>query len=127
MKELMKDIWPFLMTAVVAVIGWQWKESHTIKVRVAVLEQTIEDLMKTVDSIQKRQDSHSKKQDDILQAIASLKVDIVKQLAATEKQMSAITTKHQAWCDRINEIEDEIAALDVLEPEDETPAPEAEV
>ena len=49
------------------------------------------------------------------------------QKAATEKQMSAITTKHQAWRDRINEIEDEIAALDVLEPEDETPAPEAEV
>lgn len=35
--------------------------------------------------------------------------------------------KHQAWRDRINEIEDEIAALDALEPEDETPAPEAEV
>ena len=95
MNELMKDLWPFLMTAVVAVIGWQWKESHTIKVRVAVLEQTIEDLMKTVDSIQKRQDSHSKKQDDILKAIADLKVDIVKQLSATEKQMSAITTKQE--------------------------------
>ena len=33
-------------------------------------------------------------------------------------------TKHQAWRDRINAIEDEIAALDALEPEDETPAPE---
>lgn len=27
--------------------------------------------------------------------------------------------KHQAWRDRINEIEDEIAALDALEPEEE--------
>ncbi len=35
-------------------------------------------------------------------------------------------TKHQAWRDRINEIEDEIKRLDALDPEDETPAPEAE-
>ena len=32
--------------------------------------------------------------------------------------------KHQAWRDRINEIEDEIATLDALEPEDETPRDE---
>ena len=31
--------------------------------------------------------------------------------------------KHQAWRDRINAIDDEIAALDALEPEDETPDP----
>ena len=36
-------------------------------------------------------------------------------------------SKHQAWRDRINSIEDEIAALDAQEPEDETPTPEAEV
>ena len=34
--------------------------------------------------------------------------------------------KHQAWRDRINAIEDEIAELEAMEPEDETPAPEAE-
>ena len=33
-------------------------------------------------------------------------------------------TKHQTWRNRINEIEDEIAALDALEPEDETPMEE---
>ena len=35
--------------------------------------------------------------------------------------------KHQAWRDRINAIEDEIAELEAMEPEDETPAPETEV
>lgn len=35
--------------------------------------------------------------------------------------------KHQAWRDRINEIEEEIAELEAMEPEDETPTPEAEV
>ena len=107
----MKDLWPFLMTAVVAVIGWQWKESHTIKVRVAVLEQTIEDLMKTVDSIQKRQDSHSKKQDDILQAIASLKVDIVKQLSQTEKQIAAITAKQEIIVNDVQSIKKNVAII----------------
>ena len=38
----------------------------------------------------------------------------------------ALHAKHQAWRDRINAIEDEIAALDALEPEDETPLPEVE-
>lgn len=32
--------------------------------------------------------------------------------------------KHQTWRDRINAIEDEIAELDALEPEDETPMEE---
>lgn len=39
----------------------------------------------------------------------------------------ALHAKHQAWRDRINAIEDEIAELETMEPEDETPAPEAEV
>lgn len=39
----------------------------------------------------------------------------------------ALHAKHQAWRDRINAIEDEIAALDAQELEDETPMLEAEV
>ena len=38
----------------------------------------------------------------------------------------ALHAKHQAWRDRINAIEDEIAELEAMEPEDETPAAEAE-
>ena len=38
----------------------------------------------------------------------------------------ALHAKHQAWRDRINAIEDEIAELEAMEPEDETPAPGAE-
>jgi hypothetical protein len=35
-------------------------------------------------------------------------------------------TKHQAWRDRINEIEDEIAELEAMESEEEIPTPEVE-
>lgn len=38
----------------------------------------------------------------------------------------ALHAKHQAWRDRINEIEEEIAELDTMEPEDETPTAEGE-
>ena len=38
----------------------------------------------------------------------------------------ALHAKHQAWRDRINEIDDEIAELETMEPEDETPAPPSE-
>ena len=38
----------------------------------------------------------------------------------------ALHAKHQAWRDRINAIEDEIAELEAMEPEDETPTPEIE-
>lgn len=35
-------------------------------------------------------------------------------------------TKHQTWRDRINEIEDEIAELEAMEPEEEIPTSEVE-
>lgn len=38
----------------------------------------------------------------------------------------ALHQQRQAWRDRINAIEDEIAELEAMEPEDETPAAEAE-
>lgn len=71
MNQVMIDLWPLIVTAIGCVIGWQWKESHAVKVRVAVLEQTLDDLkqsmnrtietlQKTIENIQKRQDSHSK-------------------------------------------------------------------
>jgi len=41
-------------------------------------------------------DNHSKKQDDILEAIASLKVELVRQMAATEKQVNSIKTEQVA-------------------------------
>ena len=52
MNEIMTEIWPFLLTAFIGAIGWQWRENHSLKVRVAVLETTVENLQTTLEGIQ---------------------------------------------------------------------------
>lgn len=80
MNQLLLDLWPFIIPALFAIIGWQWKESHTTKTRVAVLEKAIDDLLKTIESMQKRQDSHSQKQDEILEKMNSMEHELLKQI-----------------------------------------------
>lgn len=92
MNQLITDLWPYLMTGLIAVVGWQFRESHAIKVRVAVLEQTIEDLMKTIESIQHRQDSHSRKQDEIVSLITSFKIEVVKQIGEMSSNVKVLAS-----------------------------------
>lgn len=91
MNEIMTDLWPFLLTAFIGAIGWQWRENYSLKVRVAVLETTVENLQTTLESIQKRQDSHSKKQDDILNLVQEIKVEMVKQIGAMSSEIEVIS------------------------------------
>lgn len=86
----MNDIWPFLLTAVLTAIAGYIGYIHSLKTRVAVLEQTIEDLMKTIDNMQKRMDSHSKKQDDILDSVNEMKLEVLRQIGAVSNSMSGL-------------------------------------
>ena len=99
----MTDLWPFIVMAIGAVIGWQWKESHAIKVRVAVLEQTLEDMkqsinrtmenqQKTIENIQKRQDSHSKKQDDIMDLLTDFKMEMLREVGNMSSNVSGLAS-----------------------------------
>lgn len=92
MNEIMTDLWPFLVTALIGAIGWQWRENHTLKVRVAVLENTVENLQNTLNNIQKRQDSQSKKQDDILDRISSMETRVIQQIGVMEANISALAS-----------------------------------
>lgn len=89
------DLWP-LLTIIVPIIVLYFDYIQQLRIRVAVLEQANEDMQKTLINMQKRMDNHSKKQDDILEAIASLKVELVRQMAATEKQVNSIKTEQVA-------------------------------
>jgi len=89
------DLWP-LLTIIVPIIVLYFGYIQQLRIRVAVLEQANEDMQKTLINMQKRMDNHSKKQDDILEAIASLKVELVRQMAATEKQVNSIKTEQVA-------------------------------
>ena len=103
MNQVMTDLWPLIVTAIGCVIGWQWKESHSIKVRVAVAVQTLEDLkqsmnrtietlQKTIENIQKRQDSHSKKQDDIMDLLTDFKMEMLREVGNMSSNVSGLAS-----------------------------------
>ena len=91
MNQVMTDLWPLIVTAIGCVIGWQWKESHAIKVRVAVLEQTLNQ-QKTMENIQKRQDSHSKKQDDVMDLLTSFKMEMLREVGTMSANVSGLAS-----------------------------------
>ena len=92
MDELLKDIWPILLTALVTAAAGYVGYIHNLKVRVAVLEKTIEDLLRTIDSMQKRMDSHSKKQDDILEKIGSMEKEVLKQMGVMGASIGSLAS-----------------------------------
>ena len=103
MNALITDLWPFLITALIGAVGWQFRESYILKTKVAVMEKTIEDLQKTmeksiesinktIEAIQKRIDSHSKKQDDIMDLLTDFKMEMVKEVGKMSSNVSMLTS-----------------------------------
>ena len=92
MDKLIIEAMPILMTAFVAAIGWQWRESQKQKMKVAVLEKALEDLLKTIESMQKRQDGHSKKQDDILEKMNSMEHELLRRLGDMGSNISSLAS-----------------------------------
>ena len=92
MNQVMIDIWPFLVTAILAAIGWQWRESYLLKTKVAVMERTIENILKTIEAIQDRQDSHSKKQDDIMDLLTDFKMEMLKEVGNMSSNVSGLAS-----------------------------------
>lgn len=78
MSNIAIEIWPYMLTALISAIGFYIGFVHKLKIEVAVLKKTVEDMQTTLASVQKRQDSHSKKQDDILESITDMKLEMVK-------------------------------------------------
>ena len=102
MTQVMTDIWPFLVTAILAAIGWQFRESYLLKTKVAVMEKTIEGIKEamktTTDSIQKaiehiqaRQDSHSKKQDAVMDLLTEFKMEMLKEVGNMSSNVGILT------------------------------------
>lgn len=89
----MIDLWPLLVPILLAAVGWQWRENHQLKIRVAVLETTVENLETTLTNIQKRQDSQSKKQDDILDRLQSMESEVLGRLGKTDANISSLSAQ----------------------------------
>lgn len=103
MTQVMTDIWPFLVTAIIASIGWQFREGYLLKTKVAVMEKTIDalretiksvtdNLQKTIEHLQKRQDSHSKKQDDIMDLLTEFKMEMLKEVGTMSSNVSGLAS-----------------------------------
>jgi outer membrane lipopolysaccharide assembly protein LptE/RlpB len=85
MTQVLSDIWPYLLTALLGAIGWQFRESYLLKTKVAVME-------KSIASMQTRLDSHSKKQDDILNRINSMEKEVLKETGSVRADISSLAS-----------------------------------
>ena len=92
MTQVITDLWPYLVTALFAAVGWQFRESYLLKTKVAVTERTIENILKTIEAIQHRQDSHSKKQDDIMDLLTSFKMEMLKEVGNMSSNVSGLAS-----------------------------------
>ena len=99
----MIDIWPFLVTAILAAIGWQFRESYLLKTKVAVMEKSIEgvkeamnttteNIQKSIEHIQNRQDSHSKKQDAVMDLLTEFKMEMLKEVGNMSSNVSGLAS-----------------------------------
>ena len=103
MTQVMTDLWPFLVTAILAAIGWQFRESYLLKTKVAVMEKSIEgiresmrtttdNIQKSIEHIQSRQDSHSKKQDAVMDLLTEFKMEMLKEVGNMSSNVSGLVS-----------------------------------
>lgn len=97
----MTDIWPYLIPAILAVVGWQFRESYLLKTKVAVMEKSIDgikdsmksttdNIQKSIEHLQNRQDSHSKKQDAVMELLTDFKMEMLKEVGTMSSNVSGL-------------------------------------
>ena len=97
----MTDIWPYLIPAIMAVVGWQFRESYLLKTKVAVMEKSIDgikdsmksttdNIQKSIEHLQNRQDSHSKKQDAAMELLTDFKMEMLKEVGTMSSNVSGL-------------------------------------
>ena len=88
----MTDLWPFLMPVflggIVTCIGY----IYSLKTKVAVLDETLKNLITTVNGMQERINSHSKKNDDVVNLITSFKIEVIQKIGAIATDMSKLSS-----------------------------------
>ena len=103
MTQVITDLWPFLITALIGAVGWQFRESYLLKTKVAVMEKTIETLQSTmltttesikesITSIQNRLNSHSTKQDDMKNLLTDFKMEMLKEVGRMSANVSGLAS-----------------------------------
>ena len=98
MNQVMNDIWPILLGAIVSAIGLYVGIINKMRSQISILEEKAKRL-------EQRQDNHSKKNDDILNLISAFKLEMVEKIGQVSVQMGKIQSD-------VENINDTIAIFD---------------
>lgn len=101
MSNVIAELQPILTTTFVGIVIAYARYVHNLKERVAVLENSFDDLKQemknitenikeTIGNIQKRLDSHSKKYDAILERIGSMEREVLKETGSVKADISEL-------------------------------------
>lgn len=85
MNQILSEIWPFILTAGLSVLISYVGGIQKMQVKMAVLEQE-------VNNLRKRTDKHSETTDNILEAINDVKSNVSKQLTDISLDLTRIRT-----------------------------------
>ena len=113
MGNVMTEIWPILLGAVLSAIGMYVGFINKMRSQIAVLEDNVEDLQDKckeitdksgamavledkVKRLESRQDSHSKKYDELMSTINELKLEMVKGFARLASDINSFNSMVEA-------------------------------
>jgi hypothetical protein len=85
MNQILSEVWPFILTAGLSVLISYVGGIQKMQVKMAVLEQE-------VNNLRKRTDKHSETTDNILEAINDVKSNVSKQLTDISLDLTRIRT-----------------------------------
>ena len=98
MNQVMNDIWPILLGAIVSAIGLYVGIINKMRSQISILEEKVKRL-------EQRQDNHSKKNDEIVNLISAFKLEMVEKIGQVSVQMGKIQSD-------VENINDTIAIFD---------------
>jgi len=91
-KMNITDLWPVL-SIVVPIVVLYFGYIQQLRIRVAVLEKTVENQQLVIENQQKRMDNHSKKQDEMLNLLSDMKLEMVKQNSHLSNELGIVATE----------------------------------
>ncbi len=92
MEQILSQIWPPLLGALLTAIGLYAGYIRKLIVDVAVLNKEVENQQNTIDNMAKRLDAHSKKQDEVLSALNQMKIELVEKIGQMNIGIATLTS-----------------------------------
>jgi len=92
MEQILSQIWPPLLGALLTAIGLYAGYIRKLVVDVAVLEKEVENQQNVINNMTKRLDAHSKKQDEVLSTLNQMKIELVEKIGQMNIGIATLTS-----------------------------------